>query len=253
MSFTPRDPKNAEKKYLIMKKNIKSKNQTSETHALLNVTYRQILNLYKGREFHNQWMRKPFIIGDFVYSTNAYFICRVSKKKIDFKIENIPQKGKYPVLFVYPTKRNLNFKIKVEDLKLKSNTVPLVDEYEDTNPQGECNECDGDGNVEWEYKRYYNDFDCPICDGKGIIEKEKRTKTGVKVKDNTYYMDILIYRFRISYIDLIIKTAEMLKVDYITILNQTKNRTLIKIRDIELVVAAINKNNDKQNVVFHYA
>lgn len=40
---------------------------------------------------------------------------------------------------------------------------------------GECEECEGSGEVEWEYtdldgEIHFHDNDCPICDGKGEIE-----------------------------------------------------------------------------------
>lgn len=50
----------------------------------------------------------------------------------------------------------------------------------------ECEECDGKGEVYWEYKDNHGEtherlMDCPICDGTGEIEPCKTKKTGKKI------------------------------------------------------------------------
>ncbi len=45
----------------------------------------------------------------------------------------------------------------------------------------DCEECDGHGTVEWEYKGHERSFDCPECNGRGVISTKGRKKTGRKI------------------------------------------------------------------------
>lgn len=63
---------------------------------------------------------------------------------------------------------------------------PKVDEEIVIQDAVECKECDGSGEVYWEYTdnsghTHEHLDECPVCDGTGEIEHEKTKKTGKKI------------------------------------------------------------------------
>ncbi|MBD5414860.1 MAG: hypothetical protein HDR46_01095 [Bacteroides sp.] len=61
--------------------------------------------------------------------------------------------------------------------------APLVDEKERVIDDVECKECDGTGEVEWDYKCWSKMFECPCCYGTGHIETSRKKATDRKVID----------------------------------------------------------------------
>jgi len=65
-----------------------------------------------------------------------------------------------------------------------------------------CKECSGSGQVEWEYKTYTKDDDCPICNGDGYEYQAPYFKTGkkkIQSYDNYFRFDDYVfdmYRFQ---------------------------------------------------------
>ena len=82
----------------------------------------------------------------------------------------------------YPCEKTIT----IEALNKALEACPLVDEEVVIEDAVECEECDGTGEVYWEYKdnhlhTHERLMDCPICDGTGEMEHEKTKKTGKKV------------------------------------------------------------------------
>ena len=94
----------------------------------------------------------------------------------------------------------------------------MVDEEIVVEGAVECEECDGKGEVYWEYKDNHGEtherlMDCPICDGTGEIEPCKTKKTGKKIIEENTVVEVgnaHIFANRL----LLLKTAmEYLNVD----------------------------------------
>ena len=199
--------------------------------------YKKILELFICDDNYRPWMKKPFFIDEFVYSTNGVFLCKIHEKYLEKK-DFTEKEEKEKIVKIFPIERNLNFKILVSDLRMK---LDKVMKNVKINCE-KCEECNGTGKVEWTYKDYEKVDDCPCCDSFGNIEAKE-----------VYFVDILNCRLNLSRIDLILKTATMLKVKEITILSQEKEKTLIKIGNIELITMGVFKHsNDDGKVVFKY-
>ena len=76
--------------------------------------------------------------------------------------------------------------ITIEALNKALEACPLIDEEIVVEDAVECEECDGKGEVYWEYTDNHLNtherlMDCPICNGEGEIEPCKKKKTGKKI------------------------------------------------------------------------
>lgn len=76
--------------------------------------------------------------------------------------------------------------ITLEALNKAFELCPMIDEEIVVEGAVECEECNGKGEVYWEYKDNHCEtherlMDCPICNGTGEIEPCKTKKTGKKI------------------------------------------------------------------------
>ncbi len=213
--------------------------------------YKEVLNLFVGEDYYREWMMKPFQIKDKAYSTNAHIMFIAPLNKVG-ELSKLDKKRENDVLSVIPKLKNLSFDIAIEDLKKAIYKIPLVDEYIDAESDGECKECDGDGEVEWEYGSHSMHSDCPVCDGDGKIEETKRNKSGNKIMDNTSFIDINESRYNPMFLKKIIKASEILKTKKITLISQdNRSGSFFKIGDCELMLMPITKT-DSDKVIHSF-
>lgn len=84
-----------------------------------------------------------------------------------------------------------------------------------------CPECDGTGRVTACYEADYDDHlydidvDCPICDGEGTIEEEVKEPTGNMIPKEGSLIKLGKTYFKWYYIDTIIETCKILKIEKI--------------------------------------
>jgi len=144
----------------------------------------KVFELFIDKKHMREEFRTPIAQGNFVFATDSYSLIKVSRHCVS---------GNYPRLdepditnnFI-PTDTEIAVKIcELEDLL---SSVEMVEEVETTGNFVNCNECDGDGTVEWEYKAWTNDFDCPVCNGSGYSQKPRERKTGRMIPD--YYCKV---------------------------------------------------------------
>lgn len=67
-------------------------------------------------------------------------------------------------------------------------SVPQIKEKVEVGPAIECEECEGTGEVQWEYQDgalriHYKDDACPVCDGRGVLHEAVYKETGRVVPD----------------------------------------------------------------------
>lgn len=86
--------------------------------------------------------------------------------------------------------------------------APLVDEMERIWNDIECVVCDGEGQVEWEYRHWTKRFDCPCCFGTGYTETAQMKATGRKVIDPEATIKIGLVCFRAVFLKQILDAME---------------------------------------------
>ena len=85
-----------------------------------------------------------------------------------------------------------------------------------------CQECDGCGEVEWEYAGHTKDSSCPICDGDGRTSISTQVKNGKTTIEDHLYIKIGVSTFSAKYIMMLVDTSVKLKEDTITLTHQDK-------------------------------
>lgn len=153
----------------------------------------QCFSLFYGKDELRPKFNNPLTWNDKIFATDTYTLIYVDKSEIDFEFKN---KYESPNLDSIIPNPNISEIINIPDLEQYKTEDDLRKIGEDI----KCSECDGDGEVEWEYKRWTKTFDCPKCDGDGFEYFAKMIPTGlktfrnikVKIKDN--YLDIFKFK-----------------------------------------------------------
>lgn len=170
-------------------------------------TLHEVFYQFVGNDELRPNMHAPFEVDGVIYATNAYSIIYTEKNNCDFDYNenSIPH-----IKQVIPFQTNSNQLI---DLKL-SEFEKYLTEIETSIKQesGECSECNGSGEVEWEYKYYSKEFECPKCEGFGTIDKSSEMPIGGKIYQEVT-IEIKGHAFLLSRIIPLIKTADLLKKD----------------------------------------
>jgi hypothetical protein len=99
----------------------------------------------------------------------------------------------------------------------------------------QCDECDGSGEVEWEYKHYELTHDCPKCDGNGDVF------TGEVLKDQPDYEDVcfkfLNAYFNPKYFQGLLSACEFENTESISVLsNDPKTANYFKVGRIDFIL-----------------
>lgn len=141
----------------------------------------ELLDMFCDKSNSNNLRSYPFLNTRYneVWSTDGHTLIRVNP---EFLIgEYIKERLPMPNL-EYPCEKTIT----IEALNKALEACPWVDEEVVIQDAVKCEECDGSGEVYWEYKdnhlhTHERLMDCPICDGTGEMDHEKTKKTGKKV------------------------------------------------------------------------
>lgn len=197
-----------------------------------------LLGLYLSEITFREAFKKPFSIGGFVYATDEYKIIRLKK---DILKEEYPPYTK--PMFKWP-ERNCDRPVTLSSLQEVWDRMPTVEE---TIIQGECKdcpECNGEGEVEWEYtdsfgKAYCQDFDCPVCGGSGYAEQPEETKTGRMIPDLEASIGFGFHNLRADHVLTLMKTMTLLGKEEIRLTYQNPNTDKMTMFDIDKNISVI--------------
>lgn len=120
--------------------------------------------------------------------------------------------------------------------------APLVDEMAAVGEDVECDECDGMGNVTWEYKHWQDVFRCPKCEGDGYIERSRRKATGRKVVDENAGVKICSEIFRANFLKMIADTMKFFGCEDATVTLGGKSATRFQLNDdVDIILLPTNQ------------
>ena len=141
----------------------------------------ELLSMFCDKNEFRQLLRTPFLNTKYneVWSTDGYTLIRVNPEILT---KEYPKGELSLPKLEFPCEKTIT----IEALNKAFGLCPMIDEEIIVEDAVECEECDGTGEVYWEYKdnhlhTHERIFDCPICDGTGEMEREKTKKTGKKV------------------------------------------------------------------------
>ena len=141
---------------------------------------------YKGGKCYRDYLTKPFMIGEYVYASDARHIIRINAGllKGEYPGDNIPKNVRESIDKFLSFPINCSKDVTAGQLERALASIPQIDE--EVMDVTECSECNGSGEVEWYYNAFngteYSDYDeCPVCDGSGAVIMSH--KTGRKIPD----------------------------------------------------------------------
>lgn len=160
-------------------------------------TVKEVMYNFVGDDEIRPSFHNPFEYKSYVCATDAYAIILTDKSNIDFEFVN---NNKAPNLQSIIPIENANEIIKIESKVFEELFTDTAMGYF----YDECSECDGNGEVEWDYRSYSKYFDCPVCDGDGSIEVKKPTDKKcfvpalVKIKESYFKIELFYRLFQVS-------------------------------------------------------
>lgn len=234
------------------KDNINKEEKDNIPYTKLSVEYCEVLQSFCGNDNYREWMNTPFVVGNKAHSTDAHFLTIIDAQKVE-GFNKLPKLPSEKLNNVIPKERNKNLVIKVTEVKKVFKKAPKEDCYDVLGKDVDCEECDGRGYVEWEYKHHTKDEDCPICDGTGKESLARKIKNGKTKVEEHLNIDIGNSRFYVNKIQRLIDVADKLGETNITLIfqdNQNKG-SLFKIKDLEILLMPCMKT-DNQVVIVSY-
>lgn len=228
------------------------KDKSNTLYTVLSVAYLEALTSFCANDKYRDWMNTPFVIGNKAYSTDAHFLTIIDAEKVE-NYKELPILEAKKLNGVVPEERNKSFDIEVSKIKADFEKAPQIDCYDIVGEDIDCLECDGSGNVEWEYEHHTKDFDCPICDGEGKTSVAEQIKNGKTKVDDYLCVKIGNSFFYANKLDKIVKTAEKIQAKTITLTYQdTPNRgSMFKLNDLEILVMPCMQD-DNHKVIASY-
>lgn len=152
----------------------------------------KLLDLFVYREDDGlrDEIRQPYLKDGRICATDTYALIRIARNY--FTQDNFHEIDRYNITW---PRQQLPVKLSFNMIGRAIEQLPMVDVCIEETITGTCPDCDGSGNVEWEYRdlrgeTYYHTFECPVCDGEGIIEETVSKPTGEKERDKDYFVKI---------------------------------------------------------------
>lgn len=182
------------------------------------INYQELFNLFINDDELRPEMNHPYKQGNRYFATDATAMVFIPCDRVEL---NYPEQDKPQSDKVIPRDKTMQVVISISEIESKL-TPEMIDEEIDKVKKEKCSECDGEGQVEFEYygnKRTYTiEEDCPECGGAGDLEIEYSEKTGRKIPNRNkqffmhdvgymyYQLERLIKAARICGVETVVKT-----------------------------------------------
>jgi len=231
---------------------VQDQSGNSHNHLLAEV-YVNVLNLYVGNDELRSWINEPFFIENLAIATNArelvFFDKNLSEKELNVCGNENPQL----ILNNIPEQRNKDYKLNIEEIETYLKNAPKVDVLKTVGKDVKCTECDGDGQVEWEYENWTKEFDCPKCYGDGYESESRQIPTGEFEIDPINLVDIKNSRFSIKMIERLLKVKDLLReTEIILVFQEAENMAnIFKIGKVEILCMPMRKWDNDDLVVLN--
>lgn len=194
----------------------------------LNVDEKALFAPYLYSDDLRPALQSPSLENDHVCATDLYKLLRIRRELLtgDYK----PIKGIKVDKILPPCNFDRTISLKLLEKAIEQCSSEA--EKELISPEIECPECDGDGEVEWEYQdKDYNShlavYDCPVCRGSGILRPAKWADT--ERRHPTIESNILVFGqiFRAIYLHSMCETMKLLGLDSVRYVASYKDKANI--------------------------
>lgn len=201
--------------------------------------YEEILQLFVSKDSLRAWMNTPFVMPDGrICSTDAHALVIVPTAEKKYESGDVkPATISHIESLFTGGKTKEDRHVSVEEVRKALDKIPHQDDYNETHKK--CDVCKGEGEVEWEFKGYTKEDECPKCDGDGEVLLS-RTKNGLKYYSawNTIIIKFCGVPFNPNYIEKMLKVASILDQTQIQIVSSNgKNKHVsFRIQDVDLII-----------------
>lgn len=218
-------------------------------------SYKTVLEIFTCKdERRKDWLIKPFVIGDNVFSTDAHCMVWFDKNIIQtFAEYDVYEPAKIGT--VIPTEMNFEKVITIDEIKAGLSKCPTEDGFDWVGEDVNCKECDGEGTVIWEYNNHEKEWDCPECYGEGLSRKKRQVPNGKKYIPNYALIKLEQCFISANIFEMIVKACEALNATSLTLVSQLGSckGNLFKIGDVSLLVMPVLPPDNDENVAHNIA
>ena len=169
---------------------------------------KQVFELYVSNDKLRPVMNAPFIQNGCVCATNGHALIRVAKSETKEEYAHSAKPNCNAVFLKTKKEEVITFK-RLEELLAE---VEQVEETKQVGKSIECEECEGTGEVSWEYKRWTENDECPVCDGSGYSSEVKHIPTGKMIPNPQEAILLGDKTFRAGYVSVLAKTMELMEI-----------------------------------------
>lgn len=188
----------------------------------------QAFDLFVSEDNRREQFKKPFLSDGYIYATDFHTLIRVSEKDCDFTVDlnNNPTLNAGRITPASNVSIPLNIDIDFNKYKTEDALIEV-----------DCETCNGEGEVEWEYERWTKEEECPNCDGRGYFDKidpsAAKTFGKVEVKIDRCF-------FNMEYIQRLVQIKELLD-EEIVLINKSHpaQPNLFKVGKCEVLIMPI--------------
>lgn len=177
----------------------------------------ELLDKFCDKAHVKKIFTEPFFNTEYgdVWGTDGRSLIQIGPKVL---IDEHPKKAVRLPMLECPCKKEIT----IEAINKALDVCPKDEEEIVIQDAVECEDCNGTGEVTWDYMDIHghtheHEYDCPVCDGTGEIEPKKTKKTGKFITDeyavinigNAYFYAHTIIKLKFAMDFLGIKSVEL--------------------------------------------
>lgn len=174
----------------------------------------KLLALFYEPGHYREAMQTPFVTDGYVCATETHRLILLKPEICTGDYNNV----KTPLVKGLLKPHNINITLTLDQLQMAIDRVPQVAEFVTVQPAVECEDCDGEGYVDWEYvdlkgfthRKYMK---CPICNGSGDSAKAVTKATGRMIPSPEGVIGIHERKFRVEQLFKLCEAMELLELD----------------------------------------
>jgi hypothetical protein len=195
----------------------------------------ELFSLFCGHDADKPVMFLPFESNGKIYATDAHKLIRVDSSLCEFALDN-PHNPLNPGTIFPAENCNRIVATKIEDFDFLKTEDQFTKQGEDI----ECEECDGEGYVEWEYKHHVAEHECPVCKASGYSSEARLIPNGKKTFPNFAYVTIDGIFFNLNVLITLFKAQEIIGGEIVSLNKLEKGKAaMFKIGDYEFLIMPI--------------
>ena len=178
-----------------------------------------------------------------VWATNGYVLLSVAPHRLS---------GDYPTMRLGDpdmfTVHSCDMTVTMSMLADTLASVPQIKEKVEVQPARECEECDGTGEVMWEYtdgglKVHQMEAVCPVCDGRGIFAKAVYKETGRTIPDPKAKIEVGNAILLVRDVQKLVGAMEFFRADSVHLVRDEGQTTWIIDEDIFIILMSVLDGN----------